>query len=347
MAVIDYTNPVNYKPCSKKVFDAYLCRPPVGTAIIPKAVAKQLGMSRLLVARSDILNTGRRSRWVYELRANRVPGVISTSEAVPYIICDPITHEFQAAPIQGIASVFSFDKGEMITSTSLQRRSTLYNMPWSIIQPLRNSLAMKYMACFIPNTQKFVLQTVAGNVMVNQPGVDHGKGDFIVCPMLPNRMPDFQHIDVVNGIQFKHTYSNQGWTGALSTTNQNIWNTNDLPDLGGEFESIVEFFLCHANVVVVGKNIGIYHIKGRDKRDCKIVFDRMNRLVQVSAQTATGQSYEGRTLQLDELFVYLAELDTFSENDGHIKNSAFYNASVSKLASRGRRIPLPKVDITM
>lgn len=66
------------------------------------------------------------------------------------------------------------------------------------------------MACFVPKNQQGQINTFRGIQRINQPGIPHGKGDFVVCTMLPNGTPNLGERWVVNGEIFCTTFNNQG-----------------------------------------------------------------------------------------------------------------------------------------
>ena len=80
---------------------------------------------------------------------------------------------------------------------------------WHLLETKPSQVS--YMAQFVPKANKFQLQTAYGVIDVNSDKVKvHGKGDFIVCPMLPNNKPDLAKRYVVFGDIFSRTYNNQG-----------------------------------------------------------------------------------------------------------------------------------------
>lgn len=50
-------------------------------------------------------------------------------------------------------------------------------------------------------------------LMANRVGIPHGRGDFLVCGVLPNGQPDFGNMWVVNGKVFVNTYSTVSFGG--------------------------------------------------------------------------------------------------------------------------------------
>ena len=136
--------------------------------------------------------------------------------------------------IDKVANTYMFitDGSTMaITPQTLAMRANGDILDWTRIRTKPNNATT--MACFVPKTQKGQIQTSWGTVRnLNGVGVSHGKGDFIVCSMLPNGKPNLSSRWVVNGEIFADTYVNQGWTDCLVNTSSTSTATiNDLPKL--------------------------------------------------------------------------------------------------------------------
>lgn len=62
-------------------------------------------------------------------------------------------------------------------------------------------------ACRVPPKISFRIETCWSTMTVNRPGVDHGKGDFLVCEASAKGRPDFSRLWSVNGRVFENTYA--------------------------------------------------------------------------------------------------------------------------------------------
>lgn len=88
---------------------------------------------------------------------------------------------------------------------------------WVEIMPSKKSYNTFTNYALFLNIKKYrniSIATSYGTVLVaNRDGIPHGKGDFLVCGVLPNGKPDFNDMWVVNGKVFVNTYSTVSFGG--------------------------------------------------------------------------------------------------------------------------------------
>ena len=137
------------------------------------------------------------------------------SDVNPFVISGTLGELFVIDP-QQLANQYAFMSGngiERINQQSLNRRLNKDGyMTWTNIQTLPdNTVAW---ACHVPISKKGEIPANAGKVYtgcmpINQEGVSHGKGDFVIALDTMGR-PDLQRRYVLNGDIFATTYNNQG-----------------------------------------------------------------------------------------------------------------------------------------
>lgn len=240
-ARVEINNPNSYKKCSKKSYEVYVCMPPKGTVIINKLeqadVVKALNGKTYFTV--EDLNKMQKNG---DARFNIISQVVNSgraylvSDKTPFVLCGTVG-EMWTISADKLASTYTFLQGGQPVSINQQTlnqrllKDGLLN--WTLIRISSQATMGQNMACFVPTAQKCQIQTSWGAVLnVNGAGVKHGKGDFIVCSMTPDRKPNLADRWVVNGEIFATTYNNQGWTDciAASSTIKNI-TIADLPNL--------------------------------------------------------------------------------------------------------------------
>ena len=101
-----------------------------------------------------------------------------------------------------------------ITPQSLSAKMVNGEMDWTRIRTKKDASVV--MACFVPVGYQMQITTSWGAVLtVNANGVPHGKGDFIMASRNPDGTPNMNDRWVVNGLIFRDTYDNRGWSDYL------------------------------------------------------------------------------------------------------------------------------------
>lgn len=161
----------------KKSYEIWACRPPLGT---------------------KVHNVLRKEDYV-------------TNQSQPFVLSGTCGEQWIASGSE-LAAGFTFANGEPINEQSVGRRCKGDLMDWVKIKSIPGQICN--FALKLPSLQaefrNFPVTTSRGEVMhANVPGIPHGDGDYLVCSMTPNGMPNLQDVWVVNGKVFPSTYSLQ------------------------------------------------------------------------------------------------------------------------------------------
>lgn len=253
---IDLRNPASYKNCTKKQYEIWVCKPPVGTIILNKfehefliKKLRQIGVGGLKGDTKGCtwfappVREGDNKSLFWLNQANdkynellalvqssgngsyNKPGYVVTEDR-PFVLSGTEGEMWVVSANELVSNYLFLENGQpvAINANLVSRRCDANgNMPWHRIRA--KVLGMSHtMACFVPLNQKFQLSTKDGVVNVNDPNslVKHGKGDFIVCEKMPNGQPNLNDIKVVNGLVFGGTYNNQGWQNCLAVNYKGI-----------------------------------------------------------------------------------------------------------------------------
>lgn len=229
----NWENPANYKPCRRKQYEAYVCMPPRGTVVIDKFVQhdayRMMNGQAFFTVEQRSKNTGIAQRLNQLMQSGRVM-VVSDNE--PFVVVGA-SGEFYTCSAQVLQKKFRFlQNGQpvMINDVVLRQRMKNGVLDWSVIRFIPDSTEI-LSACYVPTAMKGQIQTFTGLMSINDPSMQHGKGDFIVAPVGQNRMPNFTMRIVVNGTVFADTYDIRGWEGCLGAGTTARINTNTLPRL--------------------------------------------------------------------------------------------------------------------
>lgn len=199
-----WDNPENYKPCVKKLYSIYVCRPPVGTVVVNKLEQNDsylLLNKRSFITAAEIQNNSQLRSICQQLVANNRA----------YLVADANT------------LVLSGTQGELwciAANKFIQKYDVaspaVFNKPifdWVLARTKPSNSAA--LACFVPRKVQGRIATSWGVLLdINAPGVPHGKGDFVIStPDVYGRPTDSRY--VVNGAVFAATYNHRGWTQCL------------------------------------------------------------------------------------------------------------------------------------
>ncbi len=166
---------------TKKAYSVWLCRPLPGTVVTNK-----LENSRQA---TDIDNC--------------------------FVICGTVGEKWVIGR-KKLEKTYMLPTGAMINEEKLLGKYSWINdnngkhrpvMDWVRICTKVGDIKPVYYAKSLPGSVKRLsIRTVAGTVLTaNRPGIDHGDGDYLVCPDKDGR-PDTDDVWVVNGLVFPRTY---------------------------------------------------------------------------------------------------------------------------------------------
>ena len=224
---INYNDTRYYRHCQMKAHTMWLCKPPVGTIVIDK------------LKRPDVVRAvgGRTYFTAVEVETMRVrnPNM--------YAVLSQFVNQFQARRVGPYDAVICGTRGElMLTNLEQAKRQYLiqhkgrWSDGWTVAlwdravsygnedcfrwTKIHSCGSSDLCACFIPVAQVGQVRTPYGYETINAPGVDHGLGDFLVCPYDSMGNPYFGCKQVVNGLVFGDTFNNRNWAGQLRQTGE-------------------------------------------------------------------------------------------------------------------------------
>lgn len=236
---VNFNDAGNYKNCSKKQYEIYVCMPPKNTVVINKLeqadVIKVLGGKTYFTAEQVEKMQKSNPSMLAQLHQLVSQGrAYAVTDATPFVLCGTVGEMWTISPDK-LAKTYNFLQGGQplrINQQSLGQRMKNGLLDWTLVRTSPQATAGQNMACFVPSAQKGQIQTSWGAVLnINGVGVSHGKGDFVVCAKLPNGRPNLADRWVVNGEIFAATYNNQGWTDCLSSSSVRSITIDSLPKL--------------------------------------------------------------------------------------------------------------------
>ena len=205
------------KKCKKKIYEIWMCKPPLGTCIInsleqARVVRQCNGRTYFTASEMAQLKTSNPNMYEFLCKNADV-----TTEKRPFVLCGT-GGEMWATGGANIAKtyVFASDDSEISPETLKKKAGNKNVLDWTKVRTRADSA--ECYAQFVPLPQTGQIKTAWGSILtVNDPQVKmHGKGDFILYEILPNGQPNENDKRVVNGAVFKNTYNNIGWTDCLS-----------------------------------------------------------------------------------------------------------------------------------
>lgn len=218
--MVDINDPRNYKRCQKKQYKIWCCKPPKGTYAIN--AFEQHEIWRRLNGRSIITYGEAEKKGMVQLLDNLASsGKVYKVMADNDFLLSGTQGEVWLAKIDKIARTYRLQNGTPITPQSLNRMAKKIGyevvIDWFGVETLSSQGGIN-MACHVPKTQRGEIATSWGaRLTINGVGVSHGTGDFIVCGMLPNGMPNLNDRWVVNGLIFVDTYDNRSFSGEIKS----------------------------------------------------------------------------------------------------------------------------------
>lgn len=230
MAGVDYSDVRNYHHCKMKSHNMWMCKPPAGTIIIdklryPEAVKAVGGRTYFTVA--DVA-------W------------LSARNPQMHAILQQFVILSQASSVGQNDAVICGTRGQLMLVNLEQAKRQYcirYRGRWSdawAVATLSKSVdygseqcfewvkihsygSIDLCACFVPVTQIEQVVTYRGTEIINVPGVDHGLGDFIICPYDYDNIgrPHINSKQIVNGLVFGDTFDNRTWERQLKRVGEN------------------------------------------------------------------------------------------------------------------------------
>ena len=268
--MVNITDARNYKPCRKKIYEIYVCKPPIGTCVINKLeqvdIVKQCNgrtfftaeeMQKMSMTNPQMFNYLRQNAYVVDVNKRYIlSGILGEMWAIDeaklcerYSLADgtPLTPQsilhrcYYSAKVEK-NGVVSFEPTTQTleahvkeNNSNMQEDCILSVMGWHKVKTKPE--ASNAFAMFIPKNEKLQIRSEWGSVeTTNLQGLNHGKGDFLVCDVLSNGTPNVQRLRVVNGVVFSATYNNQGWQDCIDS--RSIIDSANLPRPNELFSSI-------------------------------------------------------------------------------------------------------------
>ena len=177
-------NPANWKRTHHKIYEVYICKPPIGT---------------------QVFNRLEQSSYI-------------TNEASQFVVSGT-QRELWVIDIHKLLRKYSFLDGKSITEDELHKRMKNGVIDW--IHVKTNARTFPVWAFHIgTEVSDFPVTTSKGTVLLaNATGVYHGIGDFILCSD-SGGAPNFNDCWVVNGSVFPLTYDMRSFPNlSYDTTN--------------------------------------------------------------------------------------------------------------------------------
>lgn len=169
-------NPIHWKPTRKKVYSVWACVPKQGTKVHNFLEGSNYITS---IDRPIVLSGTAREMWVIDFNK--------------------------------FTSTYVMPDGRAITREALKSMVTKVNgrdcIDWFKVKTMSMNQPLNF-AIHVPlSIKNFPVNTSWGDVLyANRVGVNHGKGDFLVCASY-HEMPSLSDMWVVNGEVFQHTYN--------------------------------------------------------------------------------------------------------------------------------------------
>lgn len=244
-----------YKPCYKKAYKVWACKPPVGTLVINSLeqagvlmeLAKKMPVfqKRAFLTAQEGEQVKLRDPSLYQYIVKN--GYLITENA-PFVLSGT-QGEMWTISADKLAKIYTFASGEAITNATFTDRCKVISnkgvvteprgslptninnivMPWQKLATKQgDSNEVLTFACHVPVNEVLQIQTSWGAVLtVNDKHSKHGKGDFVLCSATADGTPNLNDKWVVNGLVFGATYNNRGWSDNLMVTGKDV--SSNLP----------------------------------------------------------------------------------------------------------------------
>lgn len=238
-------NPATYKPARKKQYDIHMGMPAKKVIFFNKFEQPQMfrhpvfaKLNKCLLTDEELSRLDRTaSDYCYQLMKLVYVGLLYgvSGETKDRVILAGTRGEMRAIQLNKLAKTYDIvNSDDSITAITPQSLSSVIKdggIPWTRIRTKKSADVV--MACFVPVEYQMQITTSWGAVLqVNAEGVPHGKGDFIMTSCNPDGTPNMNDRWVVNGLIFRDTYDNRGWSEYLENTSRGAIQKSDLEDLG-------------------------------------------------------------------------------------------------------------------
>lgn len=251
MKQVDISDINNYKTCCKKDYSIYACIPESDTIIINRFsnpdlyvklgrkdffTAEQVHKQNLLQKYADYIQKGQIQ-------------VVKDSCVCLY----GTVGELKLLSIREFVNTYTFADNQQITSQNIDRLED----NWCVVLPIKPILDVIYSACFVPKSQTNIVEYFYDSVRFshseklrcNNPLLEHGKGDFIVCKTKANGKPDLFSKILVNGNVFAMTFNNRRFADCLgSVSKYERVNINTLPKICEKSYKAEEKYVLDKNI---------------------------------------------------------------------------------------------------
>ena len=226
-----------YKPCKLKSYEAWVCKAPVGTIVAN------------LLKHPEFKSTPLKKGYLTPEERCKVP--TEAINAANYVICgaqsyilrDPLGY-YSVIDENSLCRMYTWGDGNIInqetlasrllcanrgdfTATNTRVRDYLQKDNSNIKGVWQNALLPWYKVVSKPTAgyhARFLDQTKIrdasislsyGVEVVNRRGVQHGKGDFLICDIAPNQQIIPETVRLVNGLEFTAMFNNVGWSDCI------------------------------------------------------------------------------------------------------------------------------------
>ena len=226
-------NPATYKPARKKQYDIHMGLPALEAVFCNKFEQPQVATrypfqpGRCLLTGRDVYHLQKYARkrdnaaeQYARLKQWASQGLLYTasSKTKDRVILAGTQGELWTIKLNKLAQTYDIVNSDNsvspITPQSLSAKMVNGEMDWTRIRTKKDASVV--MACFVPVGYQMQITTSWGAVLtVNANGVPHGKGDFIMASRNPDGTPNMNDRWVVNGLIFRDTYDNRGWSDYL------------------------------------------------------------------------------------------------------------------------------------
>ena len=251
-----------YKNCTKKLYDIYMTIVPVGTTVFDKFTMSEvikklqsigvLNKNKYYLTVKEMLSIKNKDLNLFNFIINNGYCVRNKTDVV---LCGT-EGELYMSNLQYVNSSYVFYHNGQYVSIQSIIKDRLVNdefMPWYLIHSKPD--LRRFKALFIPVKESFQLPDT--NMFVNQPGIAHGKGDFII-------LSDNSRW-VVNGLVFRNLYNNNGWQDKLDL---------NVPSLSYEpnYQIIDDYAIKTSKLIELLKRYNLNNCISYAKRN-KVIFE--------------------------------------------------------------------------
>ncbi len=138
-------------------------------------------------------------------KANTVHNILEGTNYIAQVKSDVVLKgtvgELWVAPLHKVLKTYRKPNGEVLKASDFITDQFV---------PLQTQIGKLAFALFVPHHQQVEVITAWGDKLIaNRPGVEHGKGDYLVCSADEKGKPNLKDMWVVNGNIFPNTYDMQ------------------------------------------------------------------------------------------------------------------------------------------